>query len=104
MKRKTKLILWLIIGTVLTLGPIWGMICTAFGMIQAFRDLAQSQSQPEVLAGNISLALHPTAAGWIACPIGIVIVIISVIKLSRSNNENQEMPSKEFESLARKNP
>lgn len=88
MKRKTKLIIWLVAGIILALGPIWGMIGTIVGMVLAFGNLAQSQPQPEVLAGNISLALYTTAAGWIACPIGIVIIIVSAIKLGKTTKEN----------------
>lgn len=88
MKRKTKLIVWLVVGIILALGPIWGMIGTIVGMILAFGNLAHSQPQPEVLAGNISLALYTTVAGWIACPIGIVIIIVSAIKLGKTTKDN----------------
>ena len=87
MKRKTKLILWLFAGIILALGPIWGMIWTVVGMILAFGNLGQPQPQAEALASNISLALYATAAGWIACPIGIVIIIVSAIKLGKSTKE-----------------
>ena len=84
MKGRTKLIAWLVAGIILALGPIWGMIGTVLGMILAFGNLGQPQPQAEALAGNISLALYATAAGWIACPIGIVIIIVSAIKLGRA--------------------
>lgn len=84
MKRKTKLILWLVAGIILALGPIWGVIGTVVGMILAFGNLGQPQPQAEALASNISLALYATAAGWIACPIGIVITIVSAIKLGKA--------------------
>lgn len=84
MKGRTKLIVWLVAGIILALGPIWGMIGTVLGMILAFGNLGQPQPQAEALAGNISLALYATAAGWIACPIGIVIIIVSAIKLGRA--------------------
>jgi biopolymer transport protein ExbB/TolQ len=79
MKRETKLIVWLVFGIILALGPIWGMIGTVVGMILAFGNLGQPQPQAEALAGNISLALYVTAAGWIACPIGIVIIVSAII-------------------------
>ena len=87
MKRKTKLILWLVAGIILALGPIWGMIGTVLGMILAFANLGQPQPQAEALASNISLALYATAAGWIACSIGIVITIVSAIKLGKAGKE-----------------
>ncbi|MBI2438021.1 MAG: MotA/TolQ/ExbB proton channel family protein [Lentisphaerae bacterium] len=89
MKRKTKLIIWLVVGIILALGPIWGMIGTVLGMLFALGHLSQPQPQAEVLASNISLALYATAAGWIASPIGIVTIIISAIKLGRSKKETR---------------
>ena len=87
MKRKTKLIVWLVIGIIVALGPIWGMIGTVVGMLLAFGDLGQPQPQAEALASNISLALYAAAAGWIACPIGIVTIIVSAIKLGKTGEE-----------------
>ena len=87
MKRKTKLILWLVAGIILALGPIWGMIGTVLGMILAFGNLGQPEPQAEALASNMSLALYATAAGWIACPIGTVIIIVSAIKLGKDGKE-----------------
>ncbi len=93
MLRKTKLVMWLVGGIILALGPLWGMIGTVVGMLMAFGTLAQQQPQPEVLASNISIALYATAAGWIACPIGIVIIILSSIHLGRAKKDNEEVPS-----------
>ena len=89
MKRKTKLITWLVVGIVLALGPIWGMIGTVVGMVLAFATLAQPQPQAEALVSNISLALYTAAAGWIACPIGIVVIIISALKLGKAKKETE---------------
>lgn len=86
-KRKTKLIVWLVAGIILALGPIWGMIGTVVGMVLAFVNLGQPEPQAEALASNISLALYTTAAGWIACPIGIVVIIVSAIKLGKAGRE-----------------
>jgi biopolymer transport protein ExbB/TolQ len=92
-----KLIVGLIVGIVLALGPIWGMIGTVVGMVFAFGTLAQQQPQVEVLAGNMSLALFATVAGCIACPIGIVIIIVAAIKLGKDREatvgSNQALPA-----------
>lgn len=87
MKRETKLITWLVAGIVFSLGPIWGMIGTVIGMLLAFGNLGQQEPQAEALASNISIALYTTAAGWIACPIGIVIIIVSAIKIGKMQKE-----------------
>jgi hypothetical protein len=91
MNRKKKLICWLGAGIVLAAGPVWGVIGTVIGMVLAFVNLAQSQPQPEGLADNIRFVLYATMAGWVACPIGIVIVIVAVIKLGQ-NKQSVEKP------------
>lgn len=91
MKRNHKLITWLVGGIILALGPIWGMIGTVIGMVLAFGHLGQASPKPEVLSDHISLALYTTAAGWIACPIGIVIIIVSAITLGQSLNDTEEL-------------
>jgi biopolymer transport protein ExbB/TolQ len=83
MKRKTTLITWLAGGVILALGPFWGLIGTILGMILAFQNLADGNPEVGVLADNISLALYTTAAGLVACPIGITIVVVSAIKLGK---------------------
>ncbi len=82
MKRKSKLITWLVGGVILALGPIWGWLGTVLGMVMAFSRLAQGEPEVEALAHDISFALYTTVAGLIACPIGIAIIIITVIKLT----------------------
>jgi biopolymer transport protein ExbB/TolQ len=86
-RRKTKLIVWLVAGIILALGPVWGNIGTVVGMILTFGNGGQPQPQAEALASSISLALCATAVGWIACPIGIVIIIVSGAKLVKAAKE-----------------
>ena len=85
MKQKTKLTVWLVVGIILALGPIWGMVGTVIGMVMAFGHMQQGGTAE--LANDISIALYTTAAGYIACPIGIVIIIVAAIKLNRTKNE-----------------
>jgi len=81
MRRKTKLIVWLNVGILLALGPVWGVLGTALGMMRAFSHLAETSPDAGALADDISLALYTTAAGWIICPLGIAIIVIAAIKL-----------------------
>jgi biopolymer transport protein ExbB/TolQ len=80
-ERKTKLIIGLVMGILLALGPVWGVIGTVVGMVRAFVTLGQSDPQAGALAGDIGRTLYLTAAGWIACPIGIVLIVVCAIKL-----------------------
>lgn len=67
------------------LGPFWGMIGTVFGMTRAFRELAGSGvSDPKALSGAIGETLLATSAGIIACPIGIALLIVCIVKLTNT--------------------
>ncbi len=91
MKRKTKLIIWLVIGVILSLGPIWGIVGTVVGMIMTFARIQQGgMAEPEVLANDVSITLITTAAGFLMCPVGIVIIIVSAIKLGNGHKEIKE--------------
>ena len=97
MKRKNKLIAWLAGGIILALGPVWGMLGTVVGMVLAFGHLGQAEQQAEVLANDISLALYTTAAGFIVCPFGIAIIIVSAIKLSKAKKTAEGSPSQKVD-------
>ena len=79
----------LVIGIVFALGPLWGVIGTVLGMTQAFGHLAESEPQAEALASDISLALYTTAGGHIMCPIGIILIVIAAIKMSKLKKQEQ---------------
>jgi biopolymer transport protein ExbB/TolQ len=81
---KTQLTIWLILGIILALGPIWGLIGQIVGMILCFIDLSQPAPDVGSLAMNINLALYVTVIGFVVCPIGIAIAIISGLKLSKA--------------------
>ena len=67
------------------LGPFWGMIGTVLGMKRAFGELASSgTSNPQALSGAIGDTLLATGAGLIACPFGIVILIVCIVKLTNT--------------------
>jgi biopolymer transport protein ExbB/TolQ len=86
MKRKTRLIAWLVAGVVLAMGPLWGLIGTVVAMLLAFGRIYEGdEPQAEALAGDVSLAIYTSAVGWIVCPVGLVIVIVAALRLSRLN-------------------
>jgi biopolymer transport protein ExbB/TolQ len=90
MRRKSKLIGWLIAGIVLLLGPVWGMVGTFVGMLLAYCKMEGTQASAEGLAGEMSLALYSTLLGWIAFPIGLVIVVIAAVMLALASAEPDE--------------
>ena len=87
MKRKTKLISWLVAGCFLGLGPVWSVLGGVVGMFMTIQDLSRDSTDVGAFANRISLALWTTAAGWIAFPIGVVIIVISVMKMDKLRKE-----------------
>jgi biopolymer transport protein ExbB/TolQ len=94
MKRKSKLVTWLVGGVILALGPLWGWLGTVVGMVMAFGRLAQGEPEVEALARDISFALYTTVAGLVACPIGIAVIIVTVIKLTKTK---EDFPNKSIQ-------
>lgn len=89
MKSKKAPVSLIVIGSLLALGPLWGMLGTAIGMIRAFGALnADGSAPPEHLAADVGVALWSTAAGIIASPIGLALLISGILWLVRVNRHN----------------
>ncbi|MBP83022.1 MAG: hypothetical protein CMO61_04145 [Verrucomicrobiales bacterium] len=83
-----KWITVLIVGIILALGPLWGLAGTVFGMIMAFDTMRLSGgSDPGALAADVSHALYTTAAGYVAFPIGVALVIVASIKVVKGKQQ-----------------
>jgi hypothetical protein len=81
MKRKL-MIAGIVIGSILALGPVWGMIAVFFGMQHAFDVLGASGiSDPRELSSSIGLVLFFQIFSFLMCPVGIALIIFCVIKL-----------------------
>ena len=69
----------IVIGVLLTLAPLFGLLGTVFGMIHAFNSLGSSgNAPPAALSQGIGISLISTATGLFLCPIGIVILALSI--------------------------
>ena len=81
MKTKRRLtIAGIVVGSLLTLSPVFGFLNTVFGMMRAFHTLAGSGfAEPKALAERINVTLLSTATGLFLLPFGIVILAISLI-------------------------
>lgn len=67
------------IGAWLQLGPVFGMIGTAVGMVRAFSTLTTSQSgDPALLSGAIGEVLISTAIGIAFAAIGFFFLLTAV--------------------------
>ena len=79
----------IIIGVVLALGPVFGFLGTAFGMFRAYGTLGDSGiSDQQALSHGVSLALYSTAIGLVLCPIGVTILIVSLVLRTRAHRAN----------------
>lgn len=74
-----------IAGCILLTGPIFGFLGTIFGMIQAFSRLGDADTDPSLLAGDISLAIMTTIYGVVFGIVGVILVSIALFQ--RTNRE-----------------
>ncbi len=91
MKKATTL---LIFGIVLALGPLWGILGTMIGMVGALNALSEQtgQAKEAALASGVSFSFYTSLAGFVACPIGIGILVISIFWMRRiKKNVNLEI-------------
>lgn len=88
-KRMKKAIALLIGGAILALGPVWGAIGTIIGMVGAFHTLSQKMGmgKADALAADISFSLYTTLAGFIVCPVGIVLIVLAVRRLNKLKSQ-----------------
>lgn len=74
----------IVIGSLLTLAPVFGVVGTMVGMIGAFSDLAGAGvSDPKALSAHIGQSLFWTATGLFLLPVGLVLLTVSVIFYTR---------------------
>lgn len=90
MKSKKGPISLIVVGALLTLGPLWGLLGTVFGMIRAFGTIAQTgPATPEHLASDISVSLWSTVAGLAIAPIGLAALIGGIVWLVRMKRRDK---------------
>jgi len=84
--KKSLLILGIVVGSILALGPLWSMLGSMVGMSRAFDVLGSAGiSDPRVLSSRIGEVLLATAAGFVACPIGVVLLVLCIVFLNKHN-------------------
>jgi biopolymer transport protein ExbB/TolQ len=89
--KRFLLVLGIVVGCLLTAGPMWGMLGTVIAMMRAFAVLeGPGISDPKALSGAIGTTLHVTAAGFVACPIGVVLLVVCIALLIKSNKPPQQ--------------
>ena len=78
--KRRFLLTGIVVGSILTLSPLFGLLGTVLGMTRAFRMLGSAGvSDPQALANSIGTMLVSTAAGLCLCPVGIVVFTLSLV-------------------------
>lgn len=86
--KRPLLIVGIIGGGLLMLGPLIGMFATVFGMQRAFRVLGSSGVQdPQQLSAAIGEVLLSSFAGLVAFPIGILTTVLCIIFLVKHDRK-----------------
>ncbi len=80
--KRPLLISGIVVGGILSLGPLWGFLLTVFGMMHAFKTLGGAGiSDPKQLSDSIGQSLAGAAIGLFATPVGLVLLIGCIIAL-----------------------
>jgi len=82
---KTLSIAGIVFGALLTFAPFWGLLGTVIGMVKSFETVGTTESMgdPSLLADGISASLVSTVVGVVLCPIGIALLVVSIIAAVR---------------------
>ncbi len=91
MKRKTVLIVLLIVGVLLCTGPLWGFLVTMNSMMNSFQKISDGPVRPQDVAGELQAAVQVTVAGWIALPLGAAMVISTALLLAGVRRNSHEV-------------
>lgn len=74
-------------GGILCLSPLVGLVASVAGMTRAFGALASSGSgTPEALASDIGSSMAAVLAGFVAGPMGLLMLVGGVVWLVRRRN------------------
>lgn len=91
-KNISKTGIW--IGSILTLSPIWGTIATVIQMIGAFKEITiYGTGDAEALSGGISSALTSTEIGILLMPLGITVLVLSIIGYNKAKRIGMSQPN-----------
>ena len=95
MKSRKGPISLIVMGSLLALGPMWGVLGTVIGMIRAFDTIQQTGAgTPERLASDIGVSLYSTAAGMIMFPVGLALLVVGIVWLVRINRHEKASTNK----------
>ena len=83
--KRSLLVVGTVVGVLLALGPVWSMVVTVFGMRSAFQALSGPDgiAAPQAVSDKVGSILNATWAGFAACPVGIALLIVCIVQLTK---------------------
>ena len=89
MNRNRKWLIGIVIGAVLTCAPLFGLLGTVLGMAKAFHALGKSGvADPAGVTAGVHASFIATAGGLILCPIGVILLIVSLVFLIHARSSS----------------
>jgi len=80
--KHKSLIVGLVSGIVLGLGPLWGAIVAVLTMSYDYIRLKEALAAGQQVTEGVGMPIVPIAIGFLVCPIGIAMVVMNVLKLA----------------------
>ena len=91
--KRAFLIAGIFIGIILMLGPLWGLLGTVIGMREAFISLGQQGiGDPSHVSKSIGGVLVSSVAGLVACPIGVVLLVVCIFQFEKARRCPPPLP------------
>jgi len=85
--NRTLSITGIVCGGLITLSPLWGLLLTVLSMSHAFAILGKTGvSDPRHLAQSVGDSLMATTIGIVLCPVGLLILALSIYFLTRKTD------------------
>lgn len=92
--RPTKApVVFVVVGSILSLGVVWGVIGTVIGMVRAFHTMGGdgvNVDNADALASDIGLTTMSTAIGLLMTPVGVVLLAIGIPWMIRQRKANED--------------
>ena len=91
--KRSLLISGIVVGTLLTSAPLWGLLATVHGMNRAFTVLgSDGVANPQGLSTAIGGVLFSSVLSLIACPLGVLLLTLCIILLAVSKKPTPPPP------------
>ena len=89
MKGRPAYIAGIVLGTLLTVAPLIGLLASGWHITGLFQILGHSGiADPQLLSAHMRSVFFSTLIGFLFCPIGLLILTLSLIFLYRERTRD----------------